>query len=234
MADEATGGDRRLTLHEAAARHGAYRWVERRLYELTGRWSGAPLVPPHVRVHLFEASAQHAWHAQLWGDRLPVLAGTDAETWTRPLGAVLEPLLDALEEAGPRAADAGVDGERGGAGGGAGDPPVVRGIAALYRVVLPGLLASYARHRFALGEVADRPAIRALALVVRDEEDQLAAGARLLADMDPHGTADVAAVQAAVSDVPAAVDVHAAVAGPAGGPAGRARDLVPWPPAFPP
>jgi hypothetical protein len=223
VAEGGTGAGRPLTLHEAAARHGAYRWVEQRLHELTGRWSGAASVPPDVRVHMFEASAQHAWHAQLWADRLPVLAGMDPATWTRPAGPLLAPLLDALDAAGD------------------GPPPVVGALAALHRVVLPELLASYARHRLALGELADRPAIRALGLVARDEEDELAACARLLTGLTPRekGAADDAVraleeVLWGAATVPASpegggTDARGAIPGLISGLALRDRDLVPWP-----
>ena len=201
-----------LTLHEAAVRHGAYRWIELRLFELTGAWSAAPGVPNAARVHLFEASAQHAWHAELWADRLPVLAGVDHDALTRPLGPVLVPLFDALGAA-PQGGAAAPDAA---AAGDAGDAAALAFLAGLSRVVLPALLDSYRRHREALSEVADGPSLRALALVVRDEEAEVAEAGAVLEAITPGATA--------TGDVDALARLLEGTDGP--GPAG---DLVPWP-----
>lgn len=149
-----------LTLQQAAVRHGAYRWVEGRLFEVTGTWAAAPGLPDAARVLCFEASAQHAWHAELWADRLPVLAGVEHDRLTRPLGPRVGPLLESLAP-GAREEE--------------GDTAALRFLVGLTRVVLPGLLASYRGFGRRLAPVADGPAIRALTLVVRDEEEELAA-----------------------------------------------------------
>jgi hypothetical protein len=146
-----------LSLREAAVRVGAYRWVERRLFELTGSWAAAPGLPDGPRLLLFEASAQHAWHAELWEARLPVLPGVDPELLTRPVGRTVEPLLAGLS---PGAFDG--DAETAGR----------RFLVGLARAVLPLLLVSYRRFGQRLVPVADGPAIRALTLVVRDENEE--------------------------------------------------------------
>ncbi len=151
-----------LTLDEAAVRHGAYAWVERRLFELTGSWAAAPGLADRARPLLFEASAQHAWHAGLWEDRLPVLAGVDRAGLVRPAGHAAAPLLDGLAP-GAWEADAETAGRR--------------FLVGLSRVVLPLLLTSYRGFARRLVPVADGPAARALTLVVRDEEEELAAAA---------------------------------------------------------
>ncbi len=154
--DEASIG---LRLHEVATRFGAYRWVERRLFELTGAWAAAPGLPDEAQVFCFEVSAQHAWHAELWEARLPALAGVDRERLTRPLGPTVEPLLERLS---PEAFD-GTDEAAG-----------RRFLVGLARVVLPLLVVSYRGLGRRLVPVADGPAIRALTLVLRDEEEELA------------------------------------------------------------
>ncbi len=148
-----------LRLQEAALRHGAYRWVEHRLFELTGSWAAAPGVPDDARLFLFEASAQHAWHAELWEARLPKLAGVDRDRLTRPVGGAVGPLLASLA---PGAFDG--DDETAGR----------RLLVGLARVVLPLLLVSYRRFGQRLLPVSDGPSIRALTLVVQDEEGELA------------------------------------------------------------
>jgi hypothetical protein len=157
-----------LTLEEAAVRHGAYRWTERRLFELTGAWAAAPGLPDEARILCFEASAQHAWHAELWEARLPVLPGVDHERYTRPLGQAVEPLLASL-------APGAWDGEDEAAG--------RRFVAGLARVVLPLLLVSYRGFGERLAPVSDGPGIRALTLVVRDEEEEMAAAQSLSDDL---------------------------------------------------
>lgn len=161
-----------LRLHDAAERHGAFSWAERRLFELTGAWAAAPGPADDARVLLFEASAQHAWHAELWADRLPVLAGVDREGLVRPCGDTLAAVLESLEP--PRTSDTAAAGAAAGF------------LAGLARVVLPGLLGAYRDYAGRLVPVADGPAARALSLVVRDEREELAAVAALA------GAADIA------------------------------------------
>jgi hypothetical protein len=135
-----------LELGQAAELLGAYCFVERRLFELTGAWS-VEVGRPGVAVQLDAVSQQHAWHAELWAERLPVLAGVEPASLIRPLGAALGPLLDSL-------AACESDVER---------------LAGLYRCVLPRLLASYGGHLRRAVPVTDAPTIRALRLVRADE-----------------------------------------------------------------
>jgi len=147
-----------LTLEESAALAGAYRWAEDRLFRLTGTWAADP-GPPAVGVHLDEVSGHHAWHAQLWADRLPVLDWFDQDAATGPLGPTAGPVLDALAAL---PAD-----------------PVAR-LAGLYRVVVPRLLVGYDRHLRLAAPATDGPAVRALQLVRRDHADSWRTGEALL------------------------------------------------------
>ncbi len=92
-----------LDLLAAAEMIGGYRWLEHRLFEITGAWS-AQAHDPGVRLHLFEASHQHAWHAQLWADRLPQLDQLDPEALSVPYGPAAGSLIDALGAVGSSAA----------------------------------------------------------------------------------------------------------------------------------
>jgi hypothetical protein len=146
-----------LPLFEAAALYGAYRWAELRLFEVTGGWAqGAD--DPAVQLHLDAVSAEHAFHAELWAARLPVLDGVDPEALTRLSGVPLGPLFAAL----------------------AATESTAGRLAALWRVVVPRLLTTYDRHLRRAAPVADLPAIRALRLVRRDERESLAVGEALL------------------------------------------------------
>ncbi|MGH8988932.1 MAG: hypothetical protein ACRDXC_10130 [Acidimicrobiales bacterium] len=205
--DDAPDGERgALSLGEAAVRHGAFRWVEQRLFELTGAWAAAPGLPDGARVFCFEQSAAHAWHAELWEARLPVLAGVDRDQLTRPVGVVVDPMLAGLAPHRP-----------------GGDEAVAgsRFLVSLARVVLPLLLVSYRRFGARLVPVADGPAIRALRHVISDEEEELCAAEALLDGLvgDPQS-----AQQAA--------EWTQAVRGPVGhGTDGE--DLLPWSEADP-
>jgi hypothetical protein len=139
-------------LFEGAALLGTYSWVERRLFELTGAWAAQAELPA-VRLFLDRSSLEHAWHAELLAQRLPVLRGVDPASFQRPLGA-LGPLVDSLEELWSR-------------------PEPVRSpavLAGLGRLVLPALLDTYRAHLERAVPWTDGPAMRALRLVMADEE----------------------------------------------------------------
>ena len=138
-----------------------------------------------VQVHLDEVSRQHAWHAELWAERLPVLDGVDPgrSPDPRPGGRAppLRPgrrghrLARGVPGGHPRAA-APTTGQRG--------LGVVQRLAGLYRVVLPRLLVTYGRPP-GPGRCRwpDGPVIRALRLVRRDELEAWQAGERVLEEL---------------------------------------------------
>lgn len=173
-----------------AALVGEYRWIETTLFALLGAWvSDMPVAG--VQVHLDAQSMRHAWHAELFGDRLPVLAGVDPDGLTRP-STVTAALFAALDGAGPATGDPGSTWPAADAGPHA-RPAALPRLAGLYRVVLPRLVTSYDRHLRVLAPVADGPLRRALQLVLRDGVDDWMAGERLVQRLvtRPH---DVAAV----------------------------------------
>jgi len=155
-----------LAHEQAAAVHGAYRW-----WSTASSLSPAPGRPgcerPRARLLLDEASLQHAWHARLWADRLPVLDGVDPDRFTvAPAGC--DALFAELADLGDRSGDA---------------PALVAGLSGLYDVVVPALLTSYGHHRRIATEVTDRPTERALGLAASDDAALCAAARRLLDDL---------------------------------------------------
>ncbi len=80
-----------LPLGTTAALVGEYRWIETALYETLGAWV-RDLPVAAVQVHLDGQSMRHAWHAELWGDRLPVLSGVDPDQLTQPSAASVRAL----------------------------------------------------------------------------------------------------------------------------------------------
>ncbi|MGH9083049.1 MAG: hypothetical protein ACRDWN_06870, partial [Acidimicrobiales bacterium] len=198
-----------LTLHQAAGLVGAYRWTEDRLFALTGRWAAEPAMTPEAQVHLFEASAGHAWRAEMWAERLPVLDGVDHKALTRPAGPVLAPLLDALEAVGGGDQD-----------GRPGPGLAVARMVGLHRVVLPRLATTYRRHLARAVPVADGPLSRTLRLVLGDLGGEQATGAAVLAHLLAAGTGDAVSVAAERAER----EIAACLAG-----GSDQGDLVPWP-----
>ncbi len=185
-----------LPLGSTAAIVGEYRWIEHALYSLVGRWVvEAPL--PAVQLLLDAQSMRHAWHAELWGERLPVLASTDPDRLTLPSPptAALFRLLGA--EVPPRVADLAHPSDAGFeiqlSAEGADVPGMLPRLAALYRVVLPRLVVSYEAHLAATAEPTDGPIIRTLRLVVGDVAEDWRAGERLVERLmtRPHDVAVV-------------------------------------------
>ena len=179
-----------LTLDAAAGLVGEYRWIEHALYRLLGEWvTDMPIAA--VQVHLDAQSMRHAWHAELWAERLPVLAGADPDGWTTP-SAPTTALFAALSGVAPPAHGPGSlwpPAEEDDFG----HPGALPRLAGLYRVVLPRLVTSYERHLRVVSPMTDAPVARALRLVLNDEIEDWHAGERLVERLvsRPH---DVAAV----------------------------------------
>ena len=145
-----------LDLHQAAQLVGAYCAIERRLFELTGALATEAEMPPDVQVYLDSLSTEHAWHAELWADRLPVVSGIDAAALVE-LPRPAKEVFDAIASAGP-----------------------AEQMVGLFRVVLPRLIASYADHEASASAASEQPNLRALRLVLRDQLEALVTGEALV------------------------------------------------------
>jgi hypothetical protein len=179
-----------LGLDTSAALVGEYRWIEHALYRLLGQWvTDMPIAA--VQVHLDAQSMRHAWHAELFAERLPVLAGADPDAWTVP-SAPTTALFAALSGTSPP--HSGTDSVPAPIEEGVFEHPgALPRLAALYRVVLPRLVTSYELHLRVVSPMTDAPVARALRLVLNDEIEDWQAGERLVERLvsRPH---DVAAV----------------------------------------
>jgi hypothetical protein len=179
-----------LSLGISAALVGEYRWIENALYGMLGEWvTDMPVAA--VQVHLDGQSLRHAWHSDLWADRLPVLTGADPAGLTIP-SAPSAALFAALGGTSlpsdlPGSTWPPADEEP------LGRPGTLPRLAGLYRVVLPRLVTSYERHLRVASPVTDGPVARALRLVLNDEIEDWRTGERLVQRLvtRPH---DVAAV----------------------------------------
>jgi hypothetical protein len=146
-----------LTIDESARLVGAHRWFELRLFEVLGGWVGST-PEPEAKLMLDRHSQHHAWRAQQWWDRLPVLADVD-----RPALVVADaPALTAATEA--------LAGAQG----------TTLRLAGLYRVLLPRLCGRYRQHRSLAAQVSDGSIIRTLDIVTGDVEADWREGELLL------------------------------------------------------
>jgi hypothetical protein len=136
---------------------GGYQWVERRAFEVLGSWVATEAVP-QVRVLFDVHSQQHAWHAELFAERMPSIDGVDSASYVLPPSAEVDRLFATLGGGGTPG-----DASRPAAGG------TLLRLVGLSRVLLPRLVAGYGRHLRRCAPVADAPVARALRLALRDD-----------------------------------------------------------------
>lgn len=140
-----------------------YHWVESRLFEIVGRWSASEV--DESAGALFSVLArQHAWHAELFAERLPVLASVDVELLGPPPTPWIE-LVDCVDDVVSEqdgSPDSGTVTDVAGV--------TVGRLVALGRVVLPRLTTTYARH-LRRATPADAPLLRTLRLVLAPTRD---------------------------------------------------------------
>jgi hypothetical protein len=161
-------------LEEAARLAGGHRWVELRLFEILGTWvSSTDDVDAKL---LFDRHSQHhAWRAEQWWDRLPVLADVDRDALVEVPSAEVAAAGDSL----------------------AALEPTVDRLAGAYRVALPRLAAAYLGHRLQANFASDGAAIRTLDLLLPDVTADWREGEALL----QHRLLNAPAVDAAAAAV---------------------------------
>ena len=145
------------TLEESARHIGHHAWIEQRLFEILGAWVTA--VPElEAKAVLATQSYHHAWHAELWHGLLPSVPHIHTPDLVTPADATTAERIGSLAAA----------------------KGTVEKLAGLYEVVLPALVDAYTEHLERTTPVADGPTIRALRLVLADEEADARTGERVL------------------------------------------------------
>lgn len=134
-----------LPLVDAARLIGHYSWIESRSFEVLGGWV-ATVPEPAAKLLLDEHARHHAWHAELWWDRLPEVAGMGPGPLTVPANPSIDGFVAAL----------------------AAPAPTIERLVGVYRVLHPRLVTAYAAHLEAASPITDGPTIRALTLVLAD------------------------------------------------------------------
>lgn len=134
-----------MDIESLAVRAGRSAWVERRLFELLGAWVTTTADPAAKRLFASHCH-QHAWHADLWCDRIPVLRHIEADSVVVAPSDAVAALLDdiaSLEESPGR-------------------------VSAVYGVVLPALVEAYGEWLDDTDAAVDAPTARVLTLVLND------------------------------------------------------------------
>jgi hypothetical protein len=146
-----------LSLEDGARVAGHHVWLEMRLFEVLGAW--VPTVPePAVKTHLATHSRRHAWHADLWREHVPRVAGIDADSLVAPPGDGFPDVIAALAE----------------------PSSTLDRLAGAYRVVLPRVVTATARRLATATPVAEAALARSLRFVLADDLDEWRDGEALL------------------------------------------------------
>lgn len=168
------------SIEASARRLGHYAWVETRLFEVLSSLAGAGLAgagpglagpggqagpgftgPGLARLRLacLAQARHHAWHADLWLRRLPLVPGLGPDAVVVAPNPEVVALLDELARAArePTEPTATTEGAA---------PPVA--VVGVFRVVLPWLSATHEAHLGSARGVSDGPVMRALDLVAAD------------------------------------------------------------------
>ena len=160
-------GDAAETIEASGQRIGQRAWVEMRLFETLGAWSGA-VADPRARALLATQSHHHAWHAELWHELLPALPHLPAADLVAPAEGDSE-MVASLAALDPAAGES--------------EPGDAARLAAVYEEAMPRLRAAYEDHLERATAVTDGPTIRVLRLVLADLTEDTDAGLALLATL---------------------------------------------------
>ncbi len=153
-------------IDELARLVGAYCWTERRIFALAGSWASTPdgapggedgAPAPELRIFCAALSRRHGALAERWDERLPVRAGVDAAALVCAPGAALEGALDELAAG-----------------------PLVPGLAALVRAVLPRVRATYGAHLREAQAASEAPVMEVLVQAHRELHGEIRGGGTLL------------------------------------------------------
>ena len=182
-------------IEDLARRIGHYVWTESMLFEVLGGW--ATEVPePDVKVFVGTHCHRHAWHAELWRQRLPELRELDPQRLIVPANDEMARFADTLVT--PQAPE-----------------QTVEKLAGVYRVLLPRCVSAYTSHRDLVDDRTDAPTGRVLDLVLRDQLDEWRDGELLLQSL--LATADdVARATAHQAELEALIVTASGITGPDG------------------
>jgi hypothetical protein len=150
------------TVEESVERIVNYKWAEQQLSAALGGWV-ATIPELDVKAMLGPHCYQHAWHADLWRQRLPELREADEDR--------AEPANDAFAEfmselTSPDDSDA-----------------TIEKLVGIYRVLVPHLLAVYSFHQRVTSDIVDAPTVRILKFMIDDDVEHVITGEMMIQDL---------------------------------------------------
>ena len=150
------------SVEESVERIVRYKWAEERISAALGGWV-ATIPELDVKAMLGPHCYQHAWHADLWRERLPELKEPN-EHRSEPGNEAFVTFMDELTSPD--------------------DPDLtVEKLAGIYRVLVPHLLAVYTFHRHVTSDIVDAPTVRLLGFMLDDDHRQLVEGEMMIQDL---------------------------------------------------
>ncbi len=150
------------SVEESVERIVNYAYCERQLSAALGGW-GATIPELDVKALLGRHTYEHAWHADLWRQRLPELREAD-ENRAEPASEAFKHFMD--EVTSPDAPEL-----------------TIEKLVGVYRVLLPHLLAVYTFHQKVTSDIVDAPTVRSLKFILDDDHVQFVEGEMLIEDL---------------------------------------------------
>ena len=150
------------TVEESVERIVGYKWCEQQLSAALGGWV-ATIPELDVKALLGPHCYQHAWHADLWRQRLPELREAN-EDRAEPANEAFARFMEELTSPD--------DGDL-----------TIEKLVGIYRVLIPHLLATYTFHRKVTSDIADAPTVRLLKFMLDDDLEQLVEGEMMIQDL---------------------------------------------------
>lgn len=132
---------------------GNFAWLEDRIADITGSWV-ATVDDIDARLVFGARSHTHAWHADLWRDRMPDLRGIDNTTLVVPASSGVASFMETL----------------------ASSTTTLERMVSVHRVLLPRLVTAYALLLRGTNELIDAPTVRTLRLVLEDTREEVREG----------------------------------------------------------
>jgi hypothetical protein len=150
------------TVEESVERIVNYKWCEQQLSAALGGWV-ATIPELDVKTLLGPHCYQHAWHADLWRQRLPELRESN-EDRAEPAHDAFKHFMEELTS--PNDADL-----------------TIEKLVGIYRVLVPHLLATYTFHQRVTSDIVDAPTVRILKFMLDDDHEQFVQGAMMIEDL---------------------------------------------------
>ncbi len=139
-----------------------YKWVEQQLSAALGGWV-ATIPELDVKAMLGPHCYQHAWHADLWRQRLPELREANEHRAEPANEAFAEFMTELMSPDDPDA--------------------TVEKLVGVYRVLVPHLLAVYSFHQRVTSDIVDAPTVRSLKFMIDDDVEQFITAEMMIQDL---------------------------------------------------